>query len=169
MKTKHSACTQGSTCDISHDPALCPCNQCQTAEAGPILAHALELGDVVKVGPRFVMADHPPFFGNHRFESDEWTDRVMRIVRFCGVADLELAPANLVGVDGSDADVIIHHSRLTVVPDVCGGSMAPPDAPELDRVRAAAAPVELFCFCGKRRSECDGSRLGCPAQPERKD
>lgn len=97
-------------------------------KAGPIPVHALKLGNVVKVGPRFVMAQFAG--GKSSFASDEWTDRVMRVVRFCGVADLELAPANLIGVDGSDADVIIHHSRLTVVSDVYGGSMAPPEAPE---------------------------------------
>lgn len=43
--------------------------------------------------------------------------------------------------------------------------------PEADQLRAALASDaggeagEPFCACGRRRSECDGSRLGCASVP----
>ena len=33
---------------------------------------------------------------------------------------------------------------------------------EQERHRRERPPVERFCACGRRRSECDGSRTACP-------
>jgi len=76
---------------------------------------ACTVGALVVVGPRYVMADHPPYAGNGRHEADEWTGRTFRVVAIEG-RDAALAPADLVGADESDAVVYIHQRRLTLAP-----------------------------------------------------
>lgn len=72
----------------------------------------LPVGALVRVGPRYVMADHPPFSGRGHFEPDEWTGRTLRVVGLSGDG-AALAPADLLGADESDEVVHIHARRLT--------------------------------------------------------
>ena len=81
----------------------------------------MEVGDLVVVGQRYVMSDHPPHVGKGRMEDDQWTGKVFRVVairpisKYRSTTGAALAPANLVGVDESDEVVDIACRRLTVV------------------------------------------------------
>ncbi len=79
----------------------------------------IKIGDLVKVGPSYQMADHPPFIGRGTFRADQWTDKVYRVValrpgKLCPPS-AALAPANLLNVDESDEVVDIVLTRLTKV------------------------------------------------------
>lgn len=70
---------------------------------------------MVVVGPRYVMADDPPFIGNGRAEPDGYTGRIMRIVALHHnhtPPSAELAPGDVLGADESDAIVDIPLRRL---------------------------------------------------------
>lgn len=77
----------------------------------------MRVGDVVMVGTRFVMGDR---VGQGRQESDSLTGTVWRIVRlrdagkYCP-ASAELAPADLLNVDESDAVWDVSLTRLSLV------------------------------------------------------
>jgi hypothetical protein len=47
----------------------------------PGVGMKVEAGQFVKVGPRYVMADQPPFSGRGRFEADAYTGRIMRVLK----------------------------------------------------------------------------------------
>lgn len=74
-----------------------------------IMGDAVQVGDLVKV--------LPSKYGNH----SRWDGLTMRVVKLCppskygSPASAELAPANLVGVDESDAEVNFSLFRLEVV------------------------------------------------------
>lgn len=74
------------------------------------------LGSLVVIGPRYVMADRPPYGGHGRYESDEWTGRTMRVVGYDKTGGVKLAPPELVGADDSDEEVTAPARRLTLVP-----------------------------------------------------
>jgi hypothetical protein len=72
----------------------------------------LKVGDVVEVGPRFVMGER---LGQGHMEPDEWTGRKMRIVdirwsEIGGHFDADLATAD---IEDADAEVTIITSRLS--------------------------------------------------------
>lgn len=73
---------------------------------------AIKTGDVVTVGPAYQMADHPPFIGRGSFVADQWTGKTYRVVAVAG-RDAELAPADILDADESDAVVSINLRRLT--------------------------------------------------------
>lgn len=80
----------------------------------------LSIGQVVQVGPKYVMAKNPPFAGNGRHEADEWTGRQLRVVAVrparpeLGLAPMaSLAPVELLNPDESDEVVSIAVRRLT--------------------------------------------------------
>lgn len=79
------------------------------------------VGSRVTVGPRYVMADHPPYAGRGTFEPDEYTTRTFRVVKlrpgggqFRSAPSAALAP-DRPGVDEGDEVVDISLTRLTVV------------------------------------------------------
>lgn len=80
----------------------------------------VKIGDVVRVGQRYVMADHPPYVGNGRMLDDELTGTVWRVVglrtsKISGQRSAMLAPSNLLNVDESDEEWDVGISRLTVI------------------------------------------------------
>jgi hypothetical protein len=76
----------------------------------------LAIGDLVTVGHRYVMAEHPPFIGNGKLETDAYTDTSWRIVaiRKSGM-EIGLADPRLEGVDESDEYVDMPLRRLIKV------------------------------------------------------
>lgn len=79
------------------------------------LKRELQVGGIVEVGPRYVMAEHPPFAGRGRYEADEWTGKRFRVVGFYRDEAARLAPPDLIGADESDEAVAIHCRRLSPV------------------------------------------------------
>lgn len=76
----------------------------------------MRLGDVVTVGPRYVMNDYAPHqnpdgSGRGLFVHDNYAGESFRIVGFRKQYAI-LAPADLVGVDESDEVVDFRGSRL---------------------------------------------------------
>lgn len=74
-------------------------------------AKALVLGELVKVGPAYRMADAPPYAGHGTYEADAWTGRLMRVVAIHG-QDVGLA-SDRPGVTEEDEEVAIIARRLT--------------------------------------------------------
>ncbi len=81
----------------------------------------MKVGDLVRVGQRYVMSEHPPHVGNGTYVDDEYTGKVFRIVairppgKYRSCTGAALALPGLVGVDESDEVVDIACGRLTVV------------------------------------------------------
>lgn len=75
------------------------------------LGENFAVGDLVIVGPAYRMAEQPPYEGHHTYAHDEITGYVGCIVKLDGDA-AELAPANLLDVDESDADLSVTLKRL---------------------------------------------------------
>lgn len=76
-------------------------------------ANEMQVGQIVAVGPKYVMSNHQPHIGNGHFENDEWTGKLFRVVKI-NSRDADLAPTNLVGADETDAVVSVVFRRLTV-------------------------------------------------------
>jgi hypothetical protein len=75
----------------------------------------IEVGDVVKVGPKFEMGDR---LGQGRMVADDYTGRVFRVVALrtgkLGPSSAALAPANIIGADESDEVVDVVLRRLSL-------------------------------------------------------
>lgn len=75
------------------------------------------LGSLVTVGPKYVMAVHPPYGGRGYFEPDPWTGRTFRVVAVRVYAVLPpsaaLADPTLLDVDETDEIVDIVLRRLS--------------------------------------------------------
>ena len=72
----------------------------------------LEIGGLVTVGPKYVMAEHPPYAGNGTFEADEVTGRTFRVVGFRGICAV-LALPDVVDADIRDEWTDLPCRRLT--------------------------------------------------------
>jgi DnaJ-class molecular chaperone len=121
------------------------------------LKSELVVGQVVVVGPRYVMADAPPFAGNGRMEVDEWTDRAFRVVGFLG-DDARLAPPDLADADESDEVVSIHCRRLT--------ASRVPEATAQEQVACRACDGSGEARCGGKCPLCRGSGVEAATQSE---
>jgi len=70
---------------------------------------AIEMGDIVFVGLRYVPASQPPYEGGGVFRPDEWTGRLFKVVGFNGPNAL-LLPAD--GPTKGREVASIHRNRL---------------------------------------------------------
>ena len=73
----------------------------------------MKTGDLVVVGPKYVMSDRAPNVGNGTLEADQWTGRTYRVVGFDKTNGVKLADPALINADESDEVVTINRRRLT--------------------------------------------------------